>query len=76
MKEITIKPCPKCGRKPKVKKELNEYGLWRVQIQCKPFLQKRHLRSGASGGETLAETMRCAVDEWNRRADCANLPVW
>ena len=42
-----IKPCPVCGKQPKVKRdigyEISGFGAWCI-IQCKPLLGKAHLK--------------------------------
>lgn len=67
MKEL--KPCPKCGRKPKIIRdygyEINGYGAW-CTIQCKPFLRKPHMKV-ESGKALWGRAHKEAVEAWNRR---------
>lgn len=64
---MEIKPCPICGRIPKVKREYgfeaNGYGAW-CTIQCKPFLRKPH-RKVEHGKATWDRAYKYAVEEWN-----------
>ena len=66
-----IAPCPKCGRKPKIK----VFGVNYARIQCKPMLRKAHL-SVYTGYQQPSKLMDEAKKSWNDAADCANLPVW
>ena len=67
MKEL--KPCPICGKMPKVKidygYEANGFGGW-VIIQCKPLLRKSHLKI-EEGKSTNKRALEFAIDSWNAR---------
>lgn len=75
MNEITIKPCPKCGRIPKLKIKCHFSTGITCEIQCKPFLRKPHMcvkRTAKPHESVIFKTAKL----WNDLADCANLPVW
>ena len=65
-----LKPCPFCGKMPKVKRdvnyELNGFGAW-CTIQCKPLLRKPHLKV-EEGKASWERAMKYAIEAWNRRA--------
>lgn len=61
------KPCPVCGKDPKAKFKPCGFGTT-CQLQCKPFLQKSHLkveRSGASVYFALGN----AISDWNNKVE-------
>lgn len=65
-------PCPKCGRKPRIK----VYGLNYARIEClSVFRHKEHL-SVFVGYHQPGQLIDEAVKAWNKATDCANLPVW
>lgn len=63
-----LKPCPVCGRMPKVKRdlsyEMSGFGAW-CTIQCKPFL-KVH-KKVEEGKSTWERAYQYAIESWNRR---------
>ena len=64
-------PCPVCGRKPKV----TYYGINYAKVECKPLFRKPH-RSVFVGYEQPSKLNARAVEEWNKAANDAALPVW
>lgn len=68
--EEKIKPCPVCGKQPKVKRdigyEISGFGAWCI-IQCKPLLGKAHLKI-EEGKSTWTRAYQCAVERWNKEA--------
>lgn len=67
MLNIELKPCPICGRRPKVKRdyayESAMFGAW-CTIICKPFLRKPH-RKIESGKASFQRAYEEAVNAWN-----------
>ena len=65
-----IKPCPVCGRRPKIKRDIgyetSGFGAWCI-IQCKPLLGKAHLKI-EEGKSTWKRAYQCAVERWNKEA--------
>ena len=65
-----IKPCPVCGKRPKVKRDIgyetSGFGAWCI-IQCKPLLRKVHLKI-EEGKSTWKRAYQCAVERWNKEA--------
>lgn len=66
----SIKPCPVCGKRPKVKRDIgyetSGFGAWCI-IQCKPLLRKAHLKI-EEGKSTWKRAYQCAVERWNKEA--------
>ena len=66
----TIKPCPVCGKQPKVKRDIgyetSGFGAWCI-IQCKPLLGKVHLKI-EEGKSTWKRAYQYAVERWNKEA--------
>lgn len=69
-----LKPCPVCGRYPKIKRdygyEQSGFGAW-CTIQCKPFLQKPHLKI-EEGKSTWERALNYGIEHWNRRVNNDN----
>lgn len=66
--EIKLKPCPVCGRMPKVRyRTFGGYGSW-VEVRCKPLFQREHL-AVRHGAATMERAVDMAAEDWNRRAD-------
>ena len=63
-----IKPCPVCGKRPKVKRDIgyetSGFGAW-CTIQCKPLLGKAHLKI-EEGKSTWERAYQYAVGRWNK----------
>ena len=53
-----LKPCPFCGKKPKVHFQLDDIGDYRVQCR----------NCGASTGE-IVYSKKEAIENWNKRSD-------
>ena len=74
MPEIKLKPCPVCGKKPKIKRdysyEANGYGAW-CTIQCKPFMRKPHLKV-EEGKARWDRALKYGIERWNRSVDYWN----
>lgn len=68
MSETKLKPCPVCGRYPKIKRdygyEQSGFGAW-CTIQCKPFLRKPHLK--VEEGKRDVRNARSMERLWNVR---------
>lgn len=73
MTEIKLTPCPVCGRKPKVKYSYFPTGTG-CTIQCKPLFRKNHLRCERYTA-SCERSLQYASEDWNKAADCANLPT-
>ena len=73
---MELKPCPICGKRPKVKRDYayegSGFGAW-CTIQCKSFFRKPHLKVEA-GKAQWERALICAVEEWNRRV--SNEHIW
>lgn len=68
MSEIKLKPCPFCGRMPKVRyRAFGCCGAW-VEVQCKPLFRREHL-AVQHGAATMKRAFDMAAEDWNRRAD-------
>ena len=67
MTEITLRPCPVCGKNPKVRRdpayEAAGYGAW-CTIKCKPFLRRPH-RVAESGKASFQRAYEDAARRWN-----------
>lgn len=68
MEKIKLKPCPVCGKTPKVKCTLIPGIRTYVKIQCKPFFRRKHL-SVTCGTDTEERAYSIAAEVWNRRTD-------
>lgn len=66
---IELKPCPICGKQPKIIYETSGFGAWCI-IQCKPFLCKPHLKH-EEGKSIWNRALVHAIEGWNRRVDDA-----
>lgn len=62
-----LKPCPKCGKIPKVYRDINYeiagFGAW-CTIECKPFLRKPHFKV-EQGKALWTRAFEYAVNIWN-----------
>ena len=67
MKEPDLKPCPKCGKKPKIKDTIWDCGTKRmIEIRCKPIFKDAHC-SVTNCGSVPWVHMDDAIDAWNRK---------
>ena len=68
MDEIELKPCPVCGRMPKVR--YRAFGCCGVlaEVRCKPLFRWEHL-SAWHGAATMERAFEMAAKDWNRRAE-------
>ena len=68
---MELKPCPICGKRPKIKRDYGSegsgFGAW-CTIQCKPLLRMPHLKV-EEGKAQWERALKCAIEEWNRRAN-------
>lgn len=66
-----LKPCPKCGKIPKVYRDIEYemlgFGAW-CTIECKPFLRKPHFKV-EQGKALWMRAFEYAVAIWNGYAD-------
>lgn len=64
-----LKPCPICGRMPKVKRDIgyeySGFGAW-CTIQCKPFMRRPHMKV-EEGKASWERALKYAIEAWNRR---------
>lgn len=68
MSGIKLKPCPVCGRIPKVRRgAIGCCGAW-VEVRCKPLFRREHL-AVQHGAATMERAFDMAADAWNRRVD-------
>lgn len=68
MDEINLKPCPVCGRMPKVRyRAFGCYGAW-VEVRCKPLFRREHL-AVRHGAATMELAVDMAAEDWNQGAD-------
>lgn len=66
--DTILRPCPVCGKQPRVSVSYAPgYGGWCV-IQCKPLLRKPHLKV-EEGKALLDSAIRRARVRWNREAE-------
>ena len=67
-KRTTIpKPCPICGKRPKIKTFLWDYGTRKlIEIRCKPLFKREHCCVSWSGAEVWVH-LEDAVECWNRK---------
>lgn len=62
-----LKPCPVCGKKPKVKDTIWDLGTRRmIEIKCKPLFREPHC-SIINAGSVPWVHMDNAIDTWNRK---------
>ena len=61
------KPCPVCGKDPKTKFKSCGFGAT-CRLQCKPFLQKPHLKAEYSGANMFS-ALRNAILDWNKEVE-------
>ena len=70
MENRKLKPCPICGKLPKIIRDYNYehsgFGAW-CTIQCKPFLRKPHLKI-EEGKASWDRALKYGIEQWNRRA--------
>lgn len=66
--EIKLKPCPFCGRMPKIRYRVFECCGTLVEVRCKPLFRREHIavRHGAAITERALDM---AAEDWNRRAE-------
>ena len=67
-RKIKLKPCPVCGKLPKIKRDYSYesagFGAW-CTIQCKPFLRKPHLKI-EEGKASWERALLYGAERWNR----------
>lgn len=68
MDEIKLKPCPICGRMPKVRYRAFGCSGFCVELRCKPLFRREHL-AVQHGAATMERAFDMAVEAWNRRAE-------
>lgn len=62
-KVVPLKPCPVCGKKPKLYADFNFYGNFGM-VRCKPLFGKTHF-SAYVGKASPDFVIREVVKEWN-----------
>lgn len=67
-----ITPCPVCGRMPYIK----AFGVNYARIRCKPWYRRKAHLSVWTKYCQPSQLVEKAIEEWNKEADCARLPVW
>ena len=68
---FTPKPCPICGKAPKIfiSLDFSQFGFGGYGVvQCKPFLRKPHLRI-ESGGPSAEWAEQSAIQNWNQEVN-------
>ena len=64
-----LKPCPICGRMPKVKRDIgyesSGFGAW-CTIQCKPFMRRPHMKV-EEGKASWERALKYVIEAWNGR---------
>lgn len=66
--DTILRPCPVCGKQPRVSVSYAPgHGGW-CAIQCKPFLRKPHLKV-EEGKALLNSAIRRARVRWNQEAE-------
>lgn len=66
-KNSVIKPCPICGKQPKIKDTIWDCGTNRmIEIKCKPLFGELHC-STINCGSVPWVHMDHAIDAWNRK---------
>ena len=68
MDEIKLKPCPVCGRMPKVRYRAFGCAGGCVEVRCKPLFRREHL-AVLHGAAIVERAFDMAADAWNRRAE-------
>ena len=72
----TPERCPVCGRYPNIK----TYGFDCARVQCKPWYSliphERVFVYIFDGEERPGNLIEAAIASWNKRVNCANLPLW
>ena len=68
----TPERCPVCGRVPKVR----TYGLNIAWVECKPWWRRKPHFATEAIYDQPSKPFDTAIEEWNRKVNCANLPVW
>lgn len=68
----TPERCPVCGRIPKVR----TYDVCVAWVECKPWWRRKAHFETEAIYEAPSKLIDAAIDEWNRKVNCANLPVW
>ena len=72
MGELKLTRCPVCGRIPKIR----YYDICYAGVQCRPWYRfKAHMRADIVCAQP-SELRDAAINAWNAKANCANLPVW
>lgn len=62
-----LKPCPKCGKQPKVRDITWDYFTKRmIEIKCKPFFGDAHCAVTNCGSVPWVR-IEDAIDTWNRK---------
>ena len=69
---VNLKPCPVCGRIPKIR----TYGVNNAWVECKPWYRRKAHKSTDVIYDQPSVLIEKAVDEWNALVDCACLSVW
>ena len=63
-----LKPCPVCGRMPKVRyRAFGCSGVF-VEVRCKPLFRREHL-AVQHGAATMERAFDMVAEAWNRRAE-------
>ena len=76
MGKVKFERCPVCGRLPKVR-HIYYNDFVGVRVECKPwYCRKPHLKAEVGSFLLVKAAERKAIEEWNAKADCANLPIW
>lgn len=65
--DFKLKPCPFCGRMPKVRYRAFGCSGVCVELRCKPLLRKEHL-SVWHGAATSEQALAMAADAWKRKS--------
>lgn len=65
--------CPVCKRKPRIIRASDTL----VRLECRPWYRRKpHLSTGNIYSKYYFDSLEKAAKIWDRKADCANLPVW
>lgn len=74
MSEIGLRPCPICGKMPKIKRdyvyEASGFGAW-CTIQCKPLFRRPHLKI-EEGKSMWDRAYKYAIENWNEMVEEIN----
>lgn len=66
-KATTLKCCPVCGKRPKIKQYAWDYGeRLLIEIKCKPFFKKEHC-CVSWGGSASWVHLEDAIECWNKK---------